>query len=238
MFTESADLYDLIYDAFKDYAAEANSIAALLDEQHPGAKSLLDVGCGTGEHARLLTEVHGYCVDGLDLEPGFVEIAQRKVPAGRFEQADMLDFNLGRRYDAVVCLFSTIGYARTQDNVRRALRQFRKHLAAGGLIVVEPWLTPDMVRDGAVFMHTAERDDLKVCRMSRTELDGRVTRLHFEYLIGRAGHVERASEVHELGLLTVDEMTEAFHTAGLTAEYHPEGVTGRGLYVARTAASR
>jgi SAM-dependent methyltransferase len=235
MFAESAELYDLIYGAFKDYTAEPQRIAALLRERHPAARTVLDVGCGTGEHARLLTEAYGFRVDGIDLEPGLIEIAREKSPAGRFEQADMLDFDLGTRYDAVVCLFSTIGYAKTRDYVQRALTRFRQHLADGGIVVVEPWLTPEVVRDGTVFMHTAETDNLKVCRMSRTQLDGRMTRLHFEYLIGRPGQVERANEVHELGLFTVEEMREAFRASGLAAEHDPEGLTGRGLYVARAA---
>ena len=235
MFAASAELYDLIYGAFKDYAAEARALAALLREVHPDAQTILDVGCGTGEHARMLAQEYGYHVDGIDLEPGLIEIAQQKNPAGRFEQADMLDFDLGNRYDAVVCLFSTIGYARTAGNVRRTLERLRQHLAEGGVAVVEPWLTPGVVRDGTIYLHTAEAEDLKVCRMSHTELDGRLTRLHFEYLIGRAGRVERASEVHELGLFTVEEMTEALRAAGLTAEHDPKGLTGRGLYVARAA---
>ena len=235
MFAESAELYDLIYSAFKDYAAETKRIAALLRAAHPGAQTVLDVGCGTGEHARLLTEAYGYRVDGVDLESDLIEIAQQKNPPGRFEQADMLDFDLGTRYDVVVCLFSTIGYARTQANVQRALTQFRQHLAEDGVVVVEPWLMSEAVHDGTVFMHTAETEVLKVCRMSRTELDGPLTRLHFEYLIGRPGRVERASEVHELGLFTVEEMLETFRAAGLAAEHDPEGLTGRGLYVARVA---
>ena len=74
-----------------------------------------------------------------------------------------------------------------------------------------------------------------MCRMSRLEVDGRISRLHFEYLIGRASGIERAAEVHELGLFTVEEMLGCFHGAGLRVEHDPKGPFDRGLYVARTA---
>ena len=41
-----------------------------------------------------------------------------------------------------------------------------------------------------------------------------------------------ASEVHELGLFTKDELMGAFRSAGLQADYDPKGLTNRGLYIA------
>src|SRR5512144_2010387 len=83
MFTASAELYDLIYGAFKDYAAETTQVAELLRRVNPRCASVLDVACGTGEHARRLAD-HGFRVDGLDLNPAFLSIARKKHPAGRF----------------------------------------------------------------------------------------------------------------------------------------------------------
>lgn len=57
----------------------------------------------------MLNEQFNYSVDGIDLDPEFVEIARRKLPRSLIEHADMVDFDLGRRYDVVVCLFSSIG---------------------------------------------------------------------------------------------------------------------------------
>ncbi len=232
MFSESAEFYDLIYRQFKDYRAESTRLVELLREHSPSAMSLLDVACGTGEHARYLGQA-GYSVDGVDIEPTFVELAQRKNPDGRYFCQDMVELELDRTYDAVLCLFSSIGYVRTEIRLRRAIERFANHAVAGGLVVVEPWFKPGDMQDGYFGMQTAETEDVKVCRMARTTLSEGISRVEFEYLVARREGLERRGEVHELGLFTREQMEAAFRDAQLQVEYDPEGLFGRGLYFAR-----
>ncbi|AUX47328.1 SAM-dependent methyltransferase [Sorangium cellulosum] len=239
MYSSAADLYDLLHTGnrdYKDYTAEAAELAAVIRRVHPEAQTLLDVACGTAEHARLLTQEHGFRVDGVDINPTFVNIARAKLPHGSVVEADMTTFELPGRYDVILCLFSSIGYARTLENVQRTLARFRAHLGEGGLVLVEPWFAPGALEPGRVFVKTVEAPGVTVCRMSCSEIEGRLSRLHFEYLIGRAGRIERASEIHELGLFTTEEMLDCFRQARLEATYDPKGPYGRGLFLARAAA--
>ena len=233
MFSESAELYDLVYSSFKQYGPETDAVAAIIRSVNPDARTVLDVACGTGEHARLLGERHGFEVDGVDLEPVFVRIAAGKNPAGRFVTGDMRDFHLGRRYDAVLCLFSSIGYVRTVDGVTSAIACFREHIAPSGVIIVEPWFPPGVLDDGHVSSAVNEASGIRVERRARTEIDGRMSRLHFDYDVVDHGRAYQTTEVHELGLFTVDEMRRAFEINGLAVEHDPKGLIGRGLYVAR-----
>jgi SAM-dependent methyltransferase len=163
------------------------------------------------------------------------KVALDKHLAGRFVQADMSDFDLGRRYDAVLCLFSSIGYLVTLDRTRRALACFHRHLQPGGVVLVEPWFPPGGLEDGRVFHQSGMHLGRSVERVSRNEIDGRVSRLHFDYRIDTSESVRHASEVHELGLFTADEVATAFSEAGLRAEFDPVGLTGRGLWIGRSA---
>ena len=232
MFTASAELYDLIYGGFKDYESEAVAIHELIQRLHPTAHSILDVACGSGEHVRLLA-ARGYQVAGLDISAELVSIAAAKNPGAAFHVGDMVQFELGVRYDVVLCLFSSIAYARTTGDVTRALRSFARHLAPGGVALVEPWFEPGGLTDGRVMVHTAERGEVSVCRMARTTIEGRLSRLEFHYLVGRPEGVTHTSELHELGLFTTAEMLDCFNCAGLVAQHDPVGLTGRGLFVAR-----
>ena len=105
-------------------------------------------------------------------------------------------------------------------------------------MLVEPWFPPGFLEVGRVSINTAQGKGLSVARMSHVEVEDRLSRLHFEYLIGTPQGIERASEVHELGLFTVEEMLAAFRAAGLAATHDPAGVDGRGLFVARVEDDR
>jgi len=73
---------------------------------------------------------------------------------------------------------------------------------------------------------------VRITRHARTEIDGRISRLHFDYEITDAHGARRAREVHELGLFTVEEQLAAFDRAGLQACFEPGGFCARGLFVA------
>jgi SAM-dependent methyltransferase len=234
MYTESAEFYDLIYSTFKDYPGETARIAELLRGLHPECRTVLDVASGTGEHARLLAGL-GFVVDGLDLDPAFVRIASQKHPAGRFFEGNMSDFRLPHRYDAVLCLFSSIAYLKTLDLVTRTLIRFREHLEPGGVIVVEPWYPPDALDTTRVARHAAEANGVRVSRVSRIEVEDRLSRFIFDYEITDRTGTRHAHEEHELGLFTTAELIQAFRTAGLDATHDPKGLSDRGLFAATVA---
>lgn len=231
MFTESADFYDAIY-SFKNYEAEAAGVAGRIRLAHPDARTVLDIACGTGEHARFLAERHGFDVDGLDLDAGLLRAARQKHPTGLFFEADMSDFTLARRYDAILCLFSSIGYLVTLERLTRTLGCFRQHLAPGGVVLVEPWFPPGALDTSRVFRVSGTHAGTNITRVSRNEVEGRISRLHFEYEVDAPDGKRRLTEVHELGLFTRAEMGQAFQNAHLNAHFDQTGLTGRGLWTA------
>jgi ubiquinone/menaquinone biosynthesis C-methylase UbiE len=231
MFSETAHWYDALY-SFKDYRRESEDIINLLKKEHPEGMSLLDVACGTAEHDRYLSRI--YNVNGLDINPEFIDIASQKNPEGQYFIADMTNFKFNKKYDIILCLFSSIGYVKTLDNVIKTLRCFKKHLNRGGVAVVEPWFTPEQWNtDGTVHMFTGETAEGKICRMNISERKGSLSIIDFHYLVGTSNGVQHITERHELGLFSVEEMKKAFKSAGLIVTYDKDGFTGRGMYIAR-----
>ena len=228
MFERSAELYDAFYDQLgKDYWREAT---VLLSFAPRDARSLLDVACGTGRHLRYFAESLN-CA-GVDLDPGLLAIARDRCPGVPFDVADMVDMDLGRRFDVVTCLFSAIGYVGSEARLRAAVARMAAHLEPGGVVLVEPWFPPEAWSVGYTTMLTIERDDLKAVRASRSDRRGDVALLDFHYLVATAEGIDHRVEHHELTLFTDDQYRGAFTDAGLRPELHQPGLTGRGLWVA------
>ena len=230
MFDKSASVYDAIY-SWKDYAGESDRLHGLIQERvQRTVRTLLDVGCGTGMHLAHLRQ--HYVVEGLDLDPGLLEVAHVRLPGVPLHEGNMLDFDLGRTFDVVTCLFSAIAYMGTPDNLNVAVANMARHVAPGGLLIVEPWLTPEeFVFDGKPRAHFADLPDVKVARISMTEQDGNVSVLNFHYLAGASEGVSYFTEQHRLTLFTHEEYMEPFRNAGLEVTHDPLGLMGRGLYV-------
>jgi SAM-dependent methyltransferase len=231
MFSKTARCYDIVYD-FKDYQAEVEHLVAIIREHLPsGGGRLLDVACGTGRHVEYLKAQ--FDVEGLDISRELLESARRRNPEVQFHHGDMTDFDLGREFDVVTCLFSSIGYVKTLDNVKRAVACMAHHLVSGGVLVIEPWFTPDAWHAPSVHALFIDEPELKIARVNTSFVEGRLSYFDLHYLIGTPEGTEHFVERHELGLFERDEMQAILTKAGFEVIYDPEGLIGRGLFVGR-----
>jgi SAM-dependent methyltransferase len=230
-YERSADIYDLLYGQMVDYQALGARAEEIIRQRTPHASSLLEVACGTGLYLEQFAT--GFEVAGLDIAPRMLGRARERLPGVSLHEADMRSFDLGRGFDAVVCLFSSIAYLTTIEDLTAAFACMARHLNPGGVVLVEPWFTPDAWRDGDVAANAARSDQLAVGRVSTSVRDGRIVTMHWAFAVAYPnGRVETYVEEHPTGQFTVDEHLGAFADAGLEAEYHPDGLLGRGLYIA------
>jgi SAM-dependent methyltransferase len=229
-YRRSAELYDQIY-ADKPFASEAATIHAVVERVRPGARTLLDVGCGTGAHLAHLRE--WFDVEGIDASADMIEVARRKLPDAPLSVGDMRSFALERRFDAVTSLFSAIGYVRSVEELGAAIANMARHLAPGGALLVEPWIRPDEWNPGKKVHGTMllDRDDFKLVRMvvSHTRDRFAVTPMH--HLVATLAGVEHFVETHELFLAEPAELEQAFVDAGLQDVHYVPDVLVRGLWV-------
>jgi hypothetical protein len=101
----------------------------------PAAGSLLELGCGSGSILAGLTELT--TLVGLDRSPQMLATARRKVPSARLIDGDMTDFDLGERFDIIICVFDTLNHLVDFADWRRLFGRVRAHLRDGGLFVFD-----------------------------------------------------------------------------------------------------
>jgi ubiquinone/menaquinone biosynthesis C-methylase UbiE len=232
-----AEVYDRVY-AWKDYAGESRRIRALVRTYGPRrARTLLDVACGTGGHLRYLSR--RFECTGLDTSPAMLRVARRRLPHVRFVRGRMESLQLPARFDVITCLFSAIGYVRSERDLRRTLRGFARHLNPGGVVIVEPWFAPGAYRPGRFHLGTYGTKASPIARMNRSDRRGNRSILDMHYLVAGPRGVAHWVERHDLGLFPVATSLAAYRAAGLRARYLRDGfLRGRGLFVAVRPATR
>ena len=229
MYDRSAEFYDAIY-SFKDYEKEAAKLHQLIQKHKRSTDNdLLEVACGTGGHITYLK--NNYSVEGLDLNPQMLRLAGKKHPDVVFHRGDMVSFKLKKHFDAITCLFSAIGHVKTKRKLGLAVRNMSRHLKPGGVLIVEPWITPQLWRKRSVHANFVDQPELKIARMNISKSRGRLSVLDMHHLVATPNRVEHFVERLELGLFTHDEYLDALRRAGLETSYDSEGLMGRGLYI-------
>ena len=236
MFRNSAHVYDLIYQAAgKDYAAEAREVDDQIRARCPGARSLLDVACGTGGHLRHLRGSYDVAV-GVDVDPSMVAEARRYLPESDVGEADMRSLCLDRRFDAVVCLFSSIGYMSSTPELDKAVGAMASHLNPGGVLIVDGWIRPDdWIDPGVVHTEVAEADGIKVARVGRSFRDGDQTHLEMHHLVASLEGIDHFVDHHVLTLFSDSNYRAAFQAAGLRVDVVPSPMLGRDRYIGQPA---
>ena len=144
-FGQYAQYYDLIYKD-KDYTQECKFLEAIFKKYLKAApRTILDLGCGTGNHMRPLLK-RGYTLTGLDASPGMLKMAQKKMAQGGWDVAlkhgRLESFKFNKQFDVIICMFSVIDYVWPTKKVLKTFQNVYKHLKLGGLFIFDFWHAP------------------------------------------------------------------------------------------------
>jgi SAM-dependent methyltransferase len=131
-----AKLYDRIWGRY-DYDTDVRFLDRLFKKHH--CRSILDVGCGTGNHATRLNSL-GYEVTALDISPAMLKIFHNKVKDDRIriEQGDMknlADIFLQERFDAAILLGHVAYHLNTDKEAQAFLNGVKRVLKRKGLFI-------------------------------------------------------------------------------------------------------
>ncbi|MHA1124080.1 MAG: class I SAM-dependent DNA methyltransferase [Candidatus Heimdallarchaeota archaeon] len=219
-YAQLAKYYDKIYH-LKDYKAECEVLSQLIAVyKESDGNDLLDIACGTGSHLQYFVD---YNRVGIDLNPEMVKIAKQKIPEAEILEMDMTTLNLNKKFDVVMCLFSSIGYILEKEKLIQTIKDFADHLKKGGVLIIQPWLEKEIYRIGSPYLTTYEDEDLKIARMNISEMKGENSYFEMHFLIGeRDKKVQHFIESHELAFFSNEFIMSLMQENGLTTEFYTD----------------
>lgn len=225
VFQRYAAFYNLLYRE-KDYAAEAAYVHGLIRQWCPGARTVLNLGCGTGNHDYELVKL-GYEVTGVDLSEEMLSAAVARLDSvsvgassPRFEQGDVRTVRLGKTFDVVISLFHVMSYQASNDDLRAAFATVNDHLAPGGCLLFDCWYGPGVLRDlPTVRVKRLEDERIEFVRIAEPVMhpNDNLVDVNYQAIITdkMTDEVEKLSETHRMRYLFVPEVELFLQGAGL-----------------------
>lgn len=236
-FIDYARYYNLLYKD-KDYAGEAQYVHDLIQKYKPGAKTILNLGCGTGSHDFELAKL-GYDVTGIDLSPEMLAVANKRFSTQKaqianltFIQGDIRTARLNKMFDVVISLFHVMSYQTTHDDLQAAIYTAKTHLNAGGLFLFDCWYGPAVLTDlPVVRVKRFIDDEIEVLRIAEPVMyyDENIVEVNYLVLITDRSTVtmQRIEEIHRMRYLFMPEIIQYYKAHQLMMIRTEEWLTGK-----------
>lgn len=238
VFSGYSRYYDLLYRD-KDYAGEARYVANLVKTHVPKASTVVEMGCGTGGHARELAAL-GFSVHGVDRSEGMLEAADAKVDTVapeirarlRFTQGDVRSIRLGEKADAVISLFHVMSYQTSNADLSAAFATAREHLRDGGVFIFDCWYGPAVLAEKpAVTVKRLKDADIAVTRTAEPTMNAADNTVDVNYTVVvedlSTGGVETLHEIHRMRYLFQPEVELLLTANGMALVSSLEWMTER-----------
>jgi SAM-dependent methyltransferase len=215
-----AELYDAIYSA-KDYAFEVDRVLEFARRYGIEAGTIVDYGCGTGNHARRFAE-RGMRVYGIDCNQHMLAAACDKTRG--LENVELLhDSQLAvipeASVDIFCMLFDVVSYIVENDALDRLLSYVVSRLKPQGLFVFDFWYGP-----GVLSLRPVNRwkefsaNGAKILRLTGAELDwsNSTVRVTHEIIVTQENQVkDRFVDSHVMRFFFKKEINYLLHAHGL-----------------------
>lgn len=221
IFGNYARYYNLLYRD-KNYGKEAQYIHQLLQTHAPNTQSILELGCGTGNHALLLAK-QGYQVHGVDLSSEMLrQFSDRISPLPKqlasqltFSQGDIRNIRLNLQFDVIISLFHVISYQTSNEDLQAAFRTVKAHLKPGGVFIFDCWYGPAVLSDHpTIRIKRLEDEEISITRIAEPVMYPNQNLVDVNYQVfikdKNTGAVEDIQETHTMRYLFKPEIELLF----------------------------
>ena len=216
-YSRLARYYDQMY-VHIDYESAAQRLHEIIQKyKQSTGNRLLDVGCGTGTHIMHLKDK--YQVMGFDISEEMLSVAREKCPGISFVQGNMVSMELDQVFDVIICLFGSITYLTTEEELNLVIQSFSKHATSGGVIIIEPLFVEETLRDRGMGLNCLNLPEIKIARSNVSRREGNVVYLDFHFLISTREHgTEHFIDPSPMGVFSKSAFNDLMEKNGFSVE--------------------
>ncbi len=211
LYRELSEFYFSIEEKNRDISKDIRLIKTLMRAYN--APSLLDIGCGSGEHIHLLHKA-GFRCTGIDSSEEMLKIARIRFPGqGTFLNQSMTNFDFFEEFDIAISLFGSFDYMINDSDVESVFWNTWRSLKPGGTGLFEIWnaLPVSRIQEKEISHVSDTRyDDTLILRKRGFRLlnhPGRtVVEVNYEYEISRRGEKQTVRDRHVMRAFSREEI--------------------------------
>jgi len=163
LYNQLSKYTDASYRRNKNYRQEVDFIL----RRASGRKILIDVACGTGGHAELLSKA-GFDVYAVDLSPAMLRLLKKNLPNAKIFKQDMRNLRVPVKADLLICMYNSINYNYSYAELSGTLQRFYDHLKPGGVLVFDTAFMSHTWKPGAFSVETMATPEFEVARINKS----------------------------------------------------------------------
>jgi ubiquinone/menaquinone biosynthesis C-methylase UbiE len=215
-YSKLADIYDTVMEDV-NYELWADFVDAIILEHHPNPQTVLELACGTGAVSLYLDELECYNIVGTDKSPQMIDKAKEKNKTMRckvdFKVMDFLNIQLEQTFDIVFCVFDSINYLQTPEQVLQFLEEAKNVLHEESLLIFD-FTTPKNSIQSIEYLNNEEgytEDNYRYFRESSYDATEQIHKNKFR--IQKLGEdqetvLEQVQETHRQKIYTLQQMLD------------------------------
>ncbi len=219
LYSELAEYYFSIESNHREIQNDITFIRSYLNGLD--LPSILDLGCGTGEHLNALRKF-GVRGVGIDSSPEMLNVARKRYPTGiEFIDKSFSSFDYYNEFDAVLCLFGSMVYLLTDKDVDNFFWNTWRALKPGGIGIFELWHSTPVKKIKSRPLTQVSRtnyDDVIIERERGfniiEESKRTIVKVEYLYKVMSPGSTETYSDTHIMRSFTLDEISAFIKSNG------------------------
>lgn len=212
-----SEYYDELYHK-NNYQLQAENLITILKQNGLNTKDkIIDIGCGTGEHALRVAQ-QGYHVYGIDPSSHMIKKAKEKTNTQLRLSFDCGYIeSLSTSFQAAYSLFNVINCLDSIESLNNFFYHAGRILSNNAPFIIETWHTEQVLKE-----IPAEKNDSIVTKFGlvkrvvkpTTNPKNRTVLLDYNYMINNQHH----TIIHHIKLFTKEELSQAFSYGGFSIQ--------------------